>query len=263
MTIATLDQYIAAVKEVETWVKGASITTVAGIPWTVFDQVGQPGAGALAIGNTAAGIVPVDTDAGYPIIASFGGAVGYFSGIDFSSSVACRIMLFDRLFAAGAYAFNADVTLAAQPSYAGRVPGAPNYNGLQIWVEHVSAFTLNPSFQINYLDQDGFAGDSGVFAEIPASLLIRRACQIPLAPGDSGVQQITRVRSTVCSAGTWNVMVLRPLWAGRVPIANAGDIHDFLRTGLPQIYDTSALYVLIAADSTVSGYPGIQIEIAH
>jgi hypothetical protein len=262
MTIATLDNYIAAVKEVETWVKSASVTTVAGIPWTVFDQVGQPGAGTLAIGNTANGLVPDDTVAGYPLIASFGGAAGYLSGIDFSSSVACRLMLFDRLFAAGAYVFNADVTLANQPSFSGRVPGA-NYNGLQIWVEHVTAFTGSPSFRIDYLDQDGNAGDSGVFAEIPASLLIRRALQIPLAAGDSGVQQITRVRSTVCSAGTWNVMVLRPLWAGRVPVANSGDVHDFLRTGLPQIYDTSALYVLLAADSTASGYPGMQLEVAH
>ena len=262
MTIATLDQYIAAIKEVETWIKSASITTVAAAPFTVFDQVGQPGAGALAIGNTAAGIVPVDTDAGYPLINSFGGANGYFSGLDFSSSVACRLMLFDRLFACGAYAYNANITLASQPSFSGRVPGT-NYNGLQIWVEHVTAFTGNPSFQINYLDQDGVAGDSGVWAEIPASVLIRRAVQIPLAAGDSGVSQITQVRCTVCSAGTFNVMVLRPLWSGRIPVANSGDVHDFLRTGLPQIYDTSALFALIQSDSTASGYPGMQIEIAH
>jgi len=262
MSITTLDQYIASVKEVETWMKSAAVTTVAGIPFTMFDKAGQPGAGTLAIGNTANGIVPVDTDAGYPLIASFGGAVGYFSGIDFGTSVVCRISLFDRLFAAGAYAYNADVTLASQPSYSGRVPNT-NYNGLQIWIEHVTAFTGTPSFEINYLDQDGNAGDSGVFSEVPASLLINRACQIPLAAGDSGVQQITRVRCTVATVGTFNVMVLRPLWSGQVFLANTGDVHDLLRTGLPVIYDTSALYVLITAASTSSGYPTMQIEIAH
>ena len=262
MTIASLDDYIAAVKEVETWIKSASITTVAGIPFTVFDQVGQPGAGALAIGNTANGVVPDDTVAGYPLIASFGGAVGYFSGIDFGSSVACRIMLFDRLFACGAYVYNADVTLASQPSFAGRVPGA-NYNGLQLWVEHVTAVTTTPVFNIDYLDQDGFAGNTGAFSQVPTSLLIRRAMQIPLAAGDSGIQQITRVRITGATAGTFNFMVLRPLWMGRVPVANSGDVHDLLRTGLPQIYDTSALYILIAADSTASGYPGLQLEVAY
>jgi hypothetical protein len=261
MTIATLDQYIAAVKEVETWIKSASITTVAAAPFTVFDQVGQPGAGALNVGNTANGLVPTGVTAGYPLINSFGGADGYFSGLDFSSSVACRLMLFDRLFVCGAYAYNADVTLASQPSFAGRVPGA-NYNGLQIWIEHVTAFTGTPTFNIDYLDQGGAAGNV-TFSEIPASLLIRRALQLPLAAGDSGVSGLVRIRCTVASAGTFNVMILRPLWAGRIPVVGGGDIHDFLRTGLPQIYDTSALFVLIQPDSTASGYPGMQIEIAH
>jgi len=58
-------------------------------------------------------------------------------------------------------------------------------------------------------------------------------------------------------------MVLRPLWSGQVLIAGGGDVHDFLRTGLPQIYDTSALFILIQAASTASGYPNLQIEIAH
>ena len=262
MAIVSLDGYINAVKEIATWMKSASITTVASIPFTVFDQAGQPGAGTLNAGNTANGLAPVDTTNGYPLIASFGGIAGYLSGIDFGSSVACRISIFDRLFTCGAYSFNSNVTLTAQPSYSARVPEL-NYNGLQIWIEHVTAFTGTPSFQINYLDQDGNAGDSGVFSQTPTSLLIRRAMQIPLAAGDSGVQQITQVRCTVATAGTFNVSVLRPLWSGRVPVANSGDVHDLLRTGLPLIYDTSALYVLIQADSTASGFPSLQLEIAH
>lgn len=262
MSIASLDNYIASIKQVATWLKNASTTTVAGIPFTMFDLAGLPGAGTLNIGNTANGIVPVDTDNGYPQIDSFGGSDGYLSGIDFGSNVACRISLYDRLFAAGAYTFGCDVSLGSQPSYSGRIVNS-SYNGLQLWIEHVTAFTGTPSFQINYLDQDGNAGDTGVFVQAPTSLIIRRAMPIPLAAGDSGIQQITRVRCTVATAGTFNVMVLRPLWSGRVPVANSGDIHDLLRTGLPKIFDTSALYVLIQADSTSAGYPGLQLEIAH
>jgi hypothetical protein len=197
-------------------------------------------------------VVPDDTVAGYPLIASFGGAVGYLSGIDFGSSVICRISLFDRLFACGAYAYNADTTLASQPSFSDRIPNA-NYNGLQLWVEHVTAVTTTPIFNVDYLDQDGGAGNT-TFSEIPASLIIRRALQLPLAAGDSGISQIVRVIITGATAGTFNFMILRPLWAGQVLLANTGDVHDLLRTGLPQIYDTSALYVLISAASTASGY---------
>jgi hypothetical protein len=175
--------------------------------------------------------------------------------------VACRLILFDRLFAAGAYAFNADVTLASQPSYASRVPNGTNFKNLELWIEHVTAFTGQPSIQINYLDQDGIAGDTGVYTT-PAGLTVNRCVRIPLASGDVGVQRIDRVRCTVSTVGTFNVMVLRPLWQGRVITANAGDVHDLLRTGLVQIFNDSALYVLVAPDSTLTGVPEMNIEVA-
>ncbi len=261
MSIATLDGYIAAVKQNLTWMKTGSRTLVAAVPYSVFDIAGEPGAGVLAIGETAAGLVPTDATAGYPLITAFGGsALGYISRIEFGSSVPCRLYLYDRLFAAGAYAFGADTTLASQPLYSGRLPNT-DYNGLQLWVEAVTAFTGNLSVQINYLDQDGNAGDTGV-VDTGLELPVGRCMQIPLAAGDSGVQKITRVRGTVASAGTFNVMVLRPLWMGRVKVANDGDVHDFLRTGMPQIYADSALYVLIAADGTAVGLPLMTIQVA-
>jgi hypothetical protein len=259
MAISTLDGYIAAVKQRLTWYKSGSRTSVAALPTTVFDQAGNPGAGALAIGNTAAGIVPVSTDAGYPLIRTITNT-GYLSRVEFSSPVACRLILFDRLFAAGAYAYNADTTLASQPSYAGRVPGA-NYAGLELWVEAVTAFTLVPAFEINYLDQDGAAGDTGSIAA-PNALILGRCFQLPLAAGDNGIQQITRVRCITASAGTFNVMVLRRLWTGRVTIANANDVYDLLWTGMPQVYSTSALYVMVAADSTATSTPECAFEVA-
>jgi len=263
MVIATLNDYIAAKKQVQVFYKSASAVTIAAVMgYTVFDLAGNPGIGALAIGNTANGVVPTGAIAGYPLINAFdSGAIGYLSKVEFSSPVACRLALYDRLFAAGAYAFNANVTLANQPSYSSRISNG-DYKGLELWAEAVTAFTLVPSFQINYLDQDGNPGDTGVIAA-PAALTIRRCFQIPLASGDNGIQQITQVRCTVASAGTFNIMVLRPLWSGRVVMANGGDIHDLLRTGLVQIFADSALYVLVAADSTSSSTPCIHFEVAN
>lgn len=260
MSINTLDAYIAAAKQRLTWMKTGTRTLVAAMSYTVFDIAGNPGAGTLAIGNTANGVVPDDTVAGYPLIASFGGASGYLSRVDFGSSVACCFDIFDRLFAAGAYAYNADTTLASQPSYSGRVPNT-NYGGLQLWIEAVTAFTGILGVQINYLDQDGYAGDTGIVTTL--ALPIGRMYQIPLAAGDSGIQQITRVRGSTATAGTFNVMVLRPIWMGRVQVVNGGDVHDFLKTGLVQIYDTSALYTVLYADSTAVGLPLITMQVAQ
>ncbi len=259
MSIATLDQWIAALKAKTVYMKTGTVTTVANIPFTMFDMAGDPGAGSLSAGNTANGIVPTDALAGYPIIYAPSGSV-YLSGVTFTNTVACQLAIYDRVFSCGAYAYNADTTLASVPSYSGRIPGA-NYSGLELWAETVTAFTGNPSFQVNYLDEGGAAGDTGVVGS-GAALTIRRMFQLPLASGDSGIQGITRVRCTVASAGTFNINVLRPLWRGRVPLANFSDVHDMLRVGMPQIYNDSALFVVIWADSTSSALPWIMMDIA-
>ena len=263
MAIATLDGYIAAAKQCIFYTKTASRATIAAIPFTIFDLAGNPGAGVLNIGNTANGLVPTDAVAGYPVINAFGGAVGYFTGLEFNSSVACRIFLFDRVFAAGAYAFNANVTLASQPSYSGRVPDGTDYNGLQIWIEAVTAFTGLQSIAVTYTNQAGTAGRTTGTIATGVAPTVGRALQLPLQAGDTGVQKIESVVSTVSTVGTFNVMVLRPLIMVRVPVVGFGDVYDLLRTGMVQVFADSALYVLIAADSTASGIPSLNIEIAN
>lgn len=258
MSISSLDGYVASSKQNLTWMKTGTRTLVAAMPYTVFDIAGSPGAGTLNVGNTANGLVHTDAIAGYPIIETFSGNAGYISRVDFGNSVPCRLAVYDRLFVAGAYAYNANVTLTSQPDYSGRVPGG--YSGLQLWVEAVTACTGILNVRIYYQDQDNNAGDTGVVATL--ALPVGRCYQIPLAAGDNGIMRINQVVGSVATAGTFNVMVLRPLWTGTVRVANDGDIHDLLKTGFPQIYETSALYTLIYANSTAVGLPLMTMQIA-
>lgn len=265
MAIASLDNYIASAKQRATLMKTGTRTTVATFPFSVFDLAGQPGAGALAIGNTANGLVPTDATSGYPVINAFGGAAtGYLTKVEFASTVACWLDIYDRVFAAGAYAFNANTTLASQPSYSGRIPGA-DYTGTQLWVEQVTAGTLVQNVNVTYTNQAGTGSRTTGATAVPggAAATVGRCWQLPLQAGDSGVQSIQTVVGTVASAGTFNVMVLRPLWSGRVQIANGGDVHNMLRTGMPVLFDTSALYMLVAPDSTSTGVVETMIEIAN
>lgn len=264
MVLSTLDGYIGAPKQRILMLKTATRTTVATIPFTVFDLAGQPGAGTLAGSNTANGVVPTDAVAGYPVIGALTNKA-WLTRVAYGSTVPGWITIYERLFLAGAYAFNANTTLASQPSYAARVtfsnPAGADYKGLQIWCEAVTAFTGTPSFQVNYLDEGGAAGDTGVVSA-GAALTLGRMFRMPLAAGDNGVQQITQVRGTVASVGTFNVMVLRELWCGRVRTANDGEVHDLLRTGAPELFTDSALMLAIEADSTSSGLPDVTLEIA-
>lgn len=263
MSITSLDGYIAATKQKVAWSKTTTRTTVANGWFSLIDIAGQPGAGTLAGSSTAAGVVPTDATAGYPLVTAFGGgASGYLGRVEFANTVACRIALFDRLFLAGAYAFNANTTLASQPSYSGRVPGTI-YSGLEIWCEQVTAATGNQAVNVTYMDQSGNTGATTGATGIGAAQTVGRCWQLPLASGDDGVQKIENVTGTVASVGTFNVMVLRPLWSGRIILANMGDVHDFIRNGFPQIYEDSALYAMICADSTSSGLPECSFQVVN
>jgi len=265
MAITTREGYTAAAAGAQPIgiCKTASRTSVAAIPFSVFDIAGNPGAGTLAGTSTAAGVVPTDATAGCPTIAAFAGSnIGYLNTVDYGSSVASRLRLYDMLFKAGAYAFNANTTLASQPSYSSRIPGS-NYSGTQIWIETVTAFTGNPSIAVTYTNQAGTTAHTTGTIATGAALTIGRMVQLPLQAGDDGVQKIESVVGTVASAGTFNVLVLRPLWAGRCKAANDGDLHGPDKTLRSQVYADSALFLQVIADSTATGIPDLNISIIN
>jgi hypothetical protein len=213
MTIASLDNYIGSAKQIVPYCKTPGRTTVANGWFSGFDLAGNPGAGTLAGTSTAAGVVPTAATAGCPALTAFGGgATGYLTTVDFSSTVACRVTLFDLLFKAGAYAFNASQALSGQPSFMARSPSATGL-GLQIWVEQVTVATLSQAVNVTYTNQAGVTTQTTGAVGVGSAPTVGRCWQLPLAAGDSGVQAINNVVGSVASAGTFNVLVLRPLWS--------------------------------------------------
>lgn len=259
MSINTFDQWIAGAKQNIPSYRTTTRTSVANRFFTVRDLAGNPGAGTLSAGNTANGLVPTDATAGFPPI-NFSTGAGYLSHVHFSNSVASRLCLYDRLFHAGPYNFNDNITLASQPSYAGRVPNA-NYAGLQLWVEFVTASTGTQSVAVTYTNQSGVTGHTtGTVVTIAGTIGAR--FQLPLASGDTGIQKIESVVGSVASAGTFNLVVLRQLWGpARVITVNWGDTHGPDRTGMPQVYTDSAIELAVNADSTSTGTPDIMMGI--
>lgn len=276
MSITSLDGYLAANRQRVRICKTASRTTVALIPFSVFDQAGNPGAGTLAGSSTANGVCPTDATAGFPDI-SFSSGVGYLSKVEFGSSVACRLALFDMLFKAGAYAYTAGTTsLSSQPAISQRCPdytGGASFGARnEIWIEVSTAFVTGTAWQVQvtYTNQAGTAGRSTIIsaAQAAAALTAGKMFQLALQAGDTGVQKIESVivtnGGTAMTAGNFNVLILRSLWtSGRVRFANDGDVHDMLKTGMPVVYQDSAIYLQVNADSTASGLPEVAFEIAN
>lgn len=263
MTLNSTSAFVGAAKQYVSWTKTATRTTIASTWFSVFDLAGNPGAGTLAGSNTANGVVPTDATNGFPVINAFGGgATGYLAQVEFGSNVACRMKMFDCVFKAGAYSFNSNVTLSSQPSYSSRMPGG-DYGDTQIWIEAVTAFTGNLSVAVTYTNQAGTTARTTGTVAIGVAPTLGRMIQLPLQAGDTGVQNIESVVATVSTVGTFNVLVMRPLWSGRVRMANDGSTHGLLETMTPEVFADSALFVAIAADGTSSGVPGIEFVLAN
>ena len=264
MTIATLADYESAVKQPIHFSKNWNGALIANVWVNHWSPGSDPAGGTLAAGNTANGVVPTDATSGAPTI-NFGSGRGYLTRVEFASLTAhrMRLLILDRLFVCGAYAFNASTTLASQPSFAARVPGGTDYHGLQLWFEAVTAFTGTPTCTVTYTNQNGVAGrTTGAFSMgyvVPGNFSV----QMPLAAGDTGVQKIESVTGSVASAGTFNILVARPLWSGRIGIAQLPIVHALERTGMPEIFGDSCLCAYMAPDTsaTTQGFD-VRLEVA-
>ncbi len=231
------------------------------VTWRTLDNSGgNPSALGLAPGNTANGIVPTDpamfgaggtaAPIGYPNV-QFGSGNGYINWIEYLCNQApTRCYMFDRVFLAGSYAFNAAVTLTSQPSFAARVPNG-DYSGLQIWAQIASTITGTQNVTVTYTDQDGNGGaTTGAIAMLAG---VTGTCQmLPLAAGDSGVQLIETVTGTVSSVGTFNIFIARPLAILNAPTALQIYTRSFEQLCMPEIYPGSAIATMMHTNNTAS-----------
>jgi hypothetical protein len=269
VAITTKAQLVAAISQTVFLDRGSVTGTQAAWNTNITGSGGAGltnGAGVLAGTNTANGVIPDSTTPGFPAIRAFkAGNTGYLSEVDFSEwGVAGRFRLVDLVFKAGAYNFNDTVTLASQPSFASRIPGAQYSGRTELWFECVTAFTGNPTIVVTYTNQDGVAGQTTTLSPGVAPAAIRMI-QFPLAAGDTGIQKIESVTASVASAGTFNLLIVRPLWNGRMNFV--GDYggryaHGPDKTGLPIMFSNCALMTMIQPEgSALTGTASMAIKI--
>jgi hypothetical protein len=260
MTISTFDQYIAATKQVAPFTKTAARTTIALIPTDIIDLAGNPGAGVLA-GTTAAGVVVTSGTAGLPIIGNTGADAYYLTKVTAASSVISTLRVYDLLVKAGPLPSAATTTLNNLLSFTGRSPNAGN--GLEAWVEVATAGTGNLSANLTYTNSLGVAGKTtGVIATGLATTTIGQMARLPLAAGDHGINAIQSITTSVSATATYNLLILRPLWTGRIQTANSVIVDNLANVGMPLIYSNSALFVTSTPDATSTGTIAMTLEVS-
>lgn len=269
MAIATLADYQAAAKQDVRFLKSTLAVPPNFMWYSGWYCTGVPTAGGNP-GNTANGVVPTVATTGAPPIADFSGGsrVGYLSrlrGSLGSAAGAGQYILYDRLFHAGPYAFNDNVALTAQPSYAARVPGGTDYTGTQLWYEQASLGTGVQDVTVQYTNQSGATAHVATIIQPSNGYAVPWALQIPLQAGDCGVQLIKQVTASTATGGTFNIIVARPIARFCFPSSVVGAGVDLMygmdSLGLPQVFADSCLSYMFRAGGA-QPIPDIVLEIA-
>jgi hypothetical protein len=273
VAISSLDQLIGAYKQHVQISKSAAVTTVAGQWATPFASAGFPAAGA-APANTTTGLVPTDAVTGFPTIQTFAGSnKGYLNKVDAYSPVNQTLALFDLLFWAGPTtiptAGTTTVTLGTQPDFSGRLPlrsdgSTPSWEEVEMWLWLSTAGSAHAhSFQMSYRDQDNNAAESSA-AVSTNGIAVNRLLRVPWNSGDYGARLMNGylVNGVASATGAVTALFMRRLWTGRVE-ANTQKQWGPDQTGLPQIFDTSALLLACLPESTSTSTPNLVIEIAE
>jgi hypothetical protein len=191
--------------------------------------------------------------------------------VQWNNSVVGRIELWDVLWGGniptGASGFGAlqTLTVSSPASYLGRVPGGVGH-GLRIFLEITTTMSATATtVSVGYTNSDGTGSRSTGATASLSGFTAGRWVELPLQAGDRGVQEIDNIviGGATNAAGIANVIVCRPLWSSGTRVANSGSYDGIDMTGMPIVYDTSALVVTTVADSTSSGVPDLLIEIAN
>jgi hypothetical protein len=266
MALTTLAQIEQAPKQY--LVLNGSTSSIS--PLSTFAALSIPSGGVLAGGqasppSNAVGAVPTQATAGYPTIRAFpAGATGYIS----KATIAVQpfgiggfagpsfIHLFDRVFCAGPYPFDANIQLSGSPSFAARLPrilgtANPDYTSAEVWAEVVTAMTGALALDFRYTNEIGTTGVQGPVTSFATGAGIRRALKLPYAAGSKGVQAVERVNGATATAGTFNICVMRRLMTLAVPGVDKPEIiYGPESTGLPIISQDAAICGIVTGSAT-------------
>ena len=266
MAISDINTYLNAAKQTITYSKTAATTTSAGsLRYTVLAAAGTPTAGTLA-GTAAPGALFTPASSGMPTINFLTGS-GYITRIQYSNSVTGRIELWDKIYGV-VIPVNAlaTTTVTSPPSISGRLVGGNDYSSLRLFVEITTTMSATATtVQVTYTDQGGTSRAATATASL-SGFTAGRWVEIPLVAGSVGIQKIESVTigGATNAAGAINIIIARLLWSSpRINIAPGGDTFGIDKTGMPQIFPTSALVATVVPEGTTTGTIDLAIEVAN
>ena len=242
---------------------------------SLWRATGQPGQGAIptvvaTCNNTTVGTIGFNQQTSP--ITSYGAYLEIATG-----NAAMTMELHDRLANMGglngtlttAQSVNLDLSTLLSTDNINVRKGDDNYSDVQWWLEWYTATgatAVTATIAVTY--NDGTTGNLSALSlasSRPASHMISINSLIPSAQSGKFIRGIVSVTLSATSgtAGNFGVTATRPRMTLSAPIANYKFIADWAQLGLPEIYNSSAIFPIVLTPTTSTGTVRGGGKIAH
>ena len=242
---------------------------------SLWRATGQPGQGAIptvvaTCNNTTVGTIGFNQQTSP--ITSYGAYLEIATG-----NAAMTMELHDRLASMGglngtlttAQSVNLDLSTLLSTDNINVRKGDANYSDVQWWLEWYTATgatAVTATIAVTY--NDGTTGNLSALSlasSRPASHMIPINSLIPSAQSGKFIRGIVSVTLSATSgtAGNFGVTATRPRMTLSAPIANHKFIADWAQLGLPEIYNSSAIFPIVLTSTTSTGTVRGGGKIAH
>lgn len=242
---------------------------------SLWRATGQPGQGAIptvvaTCNNTTVGTIGFNQQ--------MSPSTSYGAYLEIATGNAAMTMeLHDRLANMGglngtlttAQSVNLDLSTLLSTNNINVRKGDANYSDVQWWLEWYTATggtAVTATIVVTY--NDGTTGNLSVLSlagSRPASHMIPLNSLIPSAQSGKFIRGIVSVTlsATTGTAGNFGVTATRPRMTLSSPIANFKFIADWAQLGLPEIYNSSAIFPIVLTPTTSTGTVRGGGKIAH
>lgn len=255
--------------------KASIASQIANSYCSLWRATGQPGQGAIptvvaTCNNTTVGTIGFNQQ--------ISPSTSYGAYLEIATGNAAMTMeLHDRLANMGglngtlttAQSVNLDLITLLATDNIGTRKGDANYSDVQWWLEWYTATgvtAVTATIVVTY--NDGTTGNLSVLslaATRPASHMIPLNSLIPSDKSGKFIRGIVSVTlsATTGTAGNFGVTVTRPRMTLSSPFANFKFIADWAQLGLPEIYNSSAIFPIVLTSTTSTGTVRGGGKIAH
>ena len=255
--------------------KASIASQIANSYCSLWRATGQPGQGAIptvvaTCNNTTVGTIGFNQQTSPST--SYGAYLEIATG-----NAAMTMELHDRLANMGglngtlttAQSVNLDLNTLLATDNINTRKGDANYSDVQWWLEWYTATggtAVTATIAVTY--NDGTTGNLSVLSLAgtrPASHMIPLNSLIPSAQSGKFIRGIVSVTlsATTGTAGNFGVTVTRPRMTLSSPFANFKFIADWAQLGLPEIYNSSAIFPIVFTSTTSTGTVRGGGKIAH